>query len=73
MCVIRDIENVPIPVHVSPMDCLGRLRAWLRAAHLDGPGVDLRITVVYCPGKVATHPHGELHRFVSIVMVIFVF
>jgi hypothetical protein len=37
------------------MDCLGRLRAWLRDRHFDGPGVDLRITAVYCPGKVASY------------------
>jgi len=49
---LRDIENVPIPAHVSPLDCLSRLRTWLRGLQLDGPGVDLRISVIYCPGKV---------------------
>lgn len=34
------------------LETIKNLKRWLLSRGLDGPGVDSRISVVYCPGKM---------------------
>ena len=58
--VLWDIENISVSKRLGGVETVKRLSTFLRAHHLSGAGIDVRITVFFNPSKLSDSVVREL-------------